>query len=203
MFPPSDTQTTQIPPERSWFGNDDAVIWVRDRGAVPFEEHYRSLLDHAYYVGLRFFNGNNHLAEEVAQETLTRAYERWDRVANHPNREAWIMNAAWKVSMEIERRQSRPLASYGLVELVGLGEDLVVERPVLVKALTRLTARQRTVTMARYYFGYDVAETASLLGMNESQVRTASHEATQKLRRLLEERGPVEATVGDPGVSPA
>jgi RNA polymerase sigma factor (sigma-70 family) len=179
------------------------VIWARDRDAVPFEEHYQSLLDHAYYVGFRFFSGNNHLAEEVAQETLTRAYERWDRVGGHPNREAWIMNAAWKVSMEIERRQSRPPAAYGLVDLAGLGEDLVVERPVLVKALARLTARQRTVTMARYYFGYDVAETASLLGMNESQVRTASHEATLKLRRLLGDREPNEATLRDPGVSPA
>lgn len=179
------------------------MIWARDRGDTPFEELYQSLLDHAYYVGLRFFSGNNHLAEEVAQETLTRAYERWDRVASHPNREAWIMNAAWKVSMEIERRQSRPPASYGLVELAGLGEDLVVERPLLLKALARLTTRQRSVAMARYYFGYDVAETASLLGMNDSQVRTASHEATLKLRRLLAEREASEATFVDPGVSPA
>jgi RNA polymerase sigma factor (sigma-70 family) len=183
------------------------VIWSRDRSDVPFEEHYRSLLDHAYYIGLRFFSGNNHLAEEVAQETLTRAYERWDRVARHPNREAWVMNAAWKVSMEIGRRQSRPTGE-GLADLTGLGEDLVVERPVLVAALNSLTARQRTVAMARYYFGYDIAEAALLLGMTESQVRTASHEATLKLRRLLRDRPQASDTVaesafGAPEVSPA
>ena len=107
------------------------VIWPRDRRDVSFEENYRSLLEHAYYIGLRFFSGDKHLAEEVAQETLTRAYERWDRVARHPNREAWVMNSAWKVSMEIQRQQGRR-APEGLVELTGLGVDLVVERPVLV-----------------------------------------------------------------------
>jgi RNA polymerase sigma factor (sigma-70 family) len=178
------------------------VAWSRERGAVPFEEHYRSLLEHAYFVGFRFFSGDSHLAEEVAQETLTRAYERWERVAGHPNPEAWVMNAAWKVSLEIQRRQSRPSAA-GVARLAGLGEDLLVERPVLINALTRLTTRQRTVAMARHYFGYDVAETAALLGMTESQVRTATHEATRKLRHLLRERSRGDAPIGDRGVSPA
>lgn len=163
------------------------------------------MLEHAYYIGLRFFSGDRHLAEEVAQETLTRAYERWDRVARHPNREAWVMNAAWKVSMEIQRQQGRPTPD-GAIELARLGEDLVVERPVLVAALARLTTRQRTVAMARYYFSYDVAETAAMLGMTESQVRTASYEAMLKLRRLLSARSANDTALverGDPGVSPA
>jgi len=171
------------------------VIWPRDRFDVPFEECYQSLLDHAYYVGYRFFSGNNHLAEEVAQETLTRAYERWERVARHPNREAWVMNAAWKVSLEVQRRQDRPPV-VGLVSLESLGEDAVVERPVLIDALARLTKRQRTVALARYYFDYDVAETALRLGMTQSQVRTASHEATLRLRHLLSERAPADPSRG-------
>ncbi len=56
------------------------MIWPRDPADVPFEENYQSVLDHAYFVGYRFFSGDNHLAEDVAQETLTRAYER-DKVA--------------------------------------------------------------------------------------------------------------------------
>jgi len=178
------------------------MIWPRDHGDVPFEENYQSLLDHAYFVGYRFFSGDNHLAEEVAQETLTRAYERWDRVARHPNREAWVMNAAWKVCMEVQRRQTRAPA-VGADALVSLGEDLVLERPVLIAALAKLTTRQRSVAMARYYFGYDVADTASVLGMSESQVRTASHEATLRLRSLLSERAPVAGSFPQTNVSPA
>jgi RNA polymerase sigma factor (sigma-70 family) len=178
------------------------VSWPRDHPNVPFEENYQSLLDHAYFVGYRFFSGDNHLAEDVAQETLTRAFERWDRVACHPNQEAWVMNAAWKVCMEVQRRRVRP-QTVGVVELEWLGEDLVVERPLLIKALATLTKRQRTVVMSRYYFGYDVAETASVLGMTDSQVRTASHEATRQLRRLLADRAPDDSAARSSEVSPA
>ena len=45
--------------------------------AGSFENRYESLLDHAYCVGLRFFGPDRHMAQEVAQETLTRAYESW------------------------------------------------------------------------------------------------------------------------------
>lgn len=178
------------------------MSWPRDHSTVAFEEIYESLLDHAYYVGYRFFSGDNHLAEDVAQETLTRAYERWDRVACHPNREAWVMNAAWKVCMEVQRRRDRP-QPVGLVDLEWLADDLVVERPVLIRALSSLTTRQRTVVMARYYFGYDVAETASVLGMTDSQVRTASHEATLRLRRLLTDRALDDTVIRSTEVSPA
>lgn len=60
-----------------------------------------------------------------------------------------------------------------------------MNHPHLTGALRRLTKRQRTVVMARYYFGYDVRASAELLGMSESQVKTATNEATTKLRRLL------------------
>jgi RNA polymerase sigma factor (sigma-70 family) len=176
------------------------VIWSRERREVPFEEQYRALLDHAYFVGYRFF-ADRHLAEEVAQESLTRAYERWERVERHPNQEAWVMNAAWKVCMEMKRRQSR--AAVGSLTFASLGEELVVERPVLVEALAKLTTRQRTVAMARYYFGYDVAETASVLGMTESQVRTASHEATLRLRSLMTDQEPRNAPLGGTAMRPA
>ncbi len=59
----------------------------------------------------------------------------------------------------------------------------MVERPVLVDGTGPAHDPAANVAMARYYFSYDVAETAALLGMTESQVRTASHEATLKLRR--------------------
>lgn len=176
------------------------MIWVRERRDVPFEEKYRSLLEHAYFVGYRFF-GDRHLAEEVAQESLTRAYERWERVERHPNQEAWVMNVAWKVCMEMKRRRARP--AVGSATLTWLGEDLVVERPVLVAALAKLTTRQRTVAMARYYFGYDVAETAAVLGMTESQVRTASHEATLRLRSLMADHTPGVMPLGGTAVRPA
>ena len=151
---------------------------------ASFEERYPPLLDHAYCVGLRFFGRDHDLAQEVAQETLTRAYERWSRVLRHPSPEAWIMNAAWKVSLELARKRGRGVPYHVIADSCSF-EDQIVNHPHLTGALRRLTKRQRTVVMARYYFGYDVRASAELLGMSESQVKTATNEATTKLRRLL------------------
>lgn len=159
---------------------------------VSFEEGYGLLLDHAYCVGLRFFGRDHHMAQEVAQETLARAYERWGRLSRHPRPEAWVMNAAWKVSLELERRRGRGLPYHVIPDRATLEED-IVDRPLLTAALRRLTKRQRTVVIARYYFGYDVQQSATLLGMTPSQVKTATHEASNRLRTMLGDE------MGDPG----
>lgn len=80
--------------------------WVTSDG-LSFEEAYSPLLEHAYYVGLRFFGRDRQMADEVAQETLTRAYERWSKVSRHPKPVAWVVDAAWKVSLELERKRGR------------------------------------------------------------------------------------------------
>lgn len=96
------------------------------------------------------------------------------------------MNAAWKVSLELERKRGRNLP-YHVVPDSDWAEDRIVSHPLLTSALRRLTKRQRTVVMARHYFGYDVRQSAELLGMSESQVKSATNEATTRLRRLLKE----------------
>ena len=136
-------------------------------------------------MGLRFFGRDHHMAQEVAQETLTRAYERWPRVSRHPSPEAWTMNAAWKVCLELERRRGRGLPYHVVQESAGADESRIVSHPLLTDALRKLTKRQRTVVMVRYYFGYDVNQAAALLGMSGSQVKTATNEATRKLRHVL------------------
>lgn len=168
----------------------EPALAVGDPSSSPvarsFEDRYESLLDHAYCVGLRFFGPDRHMAQEVAQETLTRAYESWGRVCRHPSPEAWVMNAAWKVSLELERKRGRNLP-YHIVQSSDWAENRIVSHPLLTCALRKLTKRQRTVVMARHYLGYDVREAAALLGMSESQVKSATNEATTKLRRLLKE----------------
>lgn len=151
---------------------------------LTFEEAYSPLLEHAYYVGLRFFGRDHQMADEVAQETLTRAYERWSKVSRHPKPVAWTVDAAWKVSLELERKRGRNVP-YHVIQEPAVAEDRVLMHPLLTDALRKLTARQRTVVMLRHYFGYDVRQAAELLGVSESKVKTATNEATTKLRRLL------------------
>ena len=49
----------------------------------------------------------------------------------------------------------------------------------------RLSARQQQVLVWRYYFDESVQQTAGRLGLTESKVKDATHEAVTKLGRLL------------------
>jgi RNA polymerase sigma factor (sigma-70 family) len=151
---------------------------------VPsFGEEFDRLLPYAYNVGWRLF-GTRQLAEDVAQETLTRAFVRWSKVSGHPNPEAWVVITATNVAREIARRRrpfDAPLEPPRLFDV----DDEPFAHPELVAALGKLSARQRAVFVHRHAFDLSVEETAELLELSASQVKDASHEARQKLRRSL------------------
>ena len=144
------------------------------------------LLRFAYHVGYRFRGGDTTFAEDVAQEALTRAYAAWNRIRDHPNLEAWITTTAFHVSLELSRQQQRagrPQTSTP-VDVPG-DEQRVADADELAHALRRLSARQQQVLMWRYYFDESVQQTAGRLGLTESKVKDATHEAVTKLGRLL------------------
>lgn len=53
------------------------------------------------------------------------------------------------------------------------------------RALTRLSQRQREVTVLRYYLGMDLSEIAGVLGVSEGTVKTQLFRARRALAELL------------------
>jgi RNA polymerase sigma factor (sigma-70 family) len=156
-------------------------------GTSSFDTWFARLLPLAYNVGYRFRGGDPAFAEEVAQEALTRAYVSWDRIRSHPNLEAWVTTTALHVSLEFGRqkqRANRPPPAPRPVEVPG-DEDQIVDADVLAQAMRRLSGRQQEVLVWRYYFDQSVRQTAERLGLTESKVKDATHEAVTKLSRLL------------------
>lgn len=151
-----------------------------------FEVWFPRLLPFAYNVGYRFFSGNPVLAEDVAQESLTRAFVSWRKVADHPNLEAWVTITALHVALEMSRtnrRAERP-DPRRLPATLPSPEVAVDNAAEAAAALHKLSTRQQEVLVLRYYFDYSVSETATALGLTDSKVKDATHEATTKLARL-------------------
>jgi RNA polymerase sigma factor (sigma-70 family) len=169
------------------------MVWTRRVGlrtvdhVESFETWFPRLLPYAYNVGYRFSGRNPMFAEDVAQESLTRAYAVWDRVSRHPNLEAWVSTTAFHVSLEFSRQQQRFGRADGLpwsVEVPGY-EQQVADADELARVLRRLSSRQQQVLMWRFYFDQSVEEAANRLGLTASKVKDATHEAVTKLGRLL------------------
>jgi RNA polymerase sigma factor (sigma-70 family) len=149
-----------------------------------FERRFPTLMLIAFNVGCRFFRGNRDAAEDVAQETMTRAYVRWTTVSAHPKLEAWVATTALYVAFEMSRRDRASRTPVPIPADEANGETRILAADQVERVLRRLSPRQRDVVIWRFYFDYSVAETAEILGITESKVKDATHEATSKFAKL-------------------
>jgi RNA polymerase sigma factor (sigma-70 family) len=180
----------EMPDDWARSSTDDVTVAHRrsERDPDPsFEEWFRRLHPFAYKVGYRFRRGDTGFAEDVAQESLARAYAAWSRIHDHPNLEAWITVTALRVSFELDRQQRRAgrRASTTAVSDPSTEEQRLADADLLTRALGRVSARQQQVLMWRFYFDQSVQQTAQRLGLTESKVKDATHEAVIKLAPVL------------------
>ncbi len=134
---------------------------------------------------LTLATGRRDVAEELAQESLVRAWERWDRVSGLASPEQWTMRVGFNLAKSWHRRRlaewraNRRTGAAEMVAWEGDGADVVAVRA----AVAGLPERQRAVVIARFFLGYDVKGAAALLGCAEGTVKAATHQALANLRR--------------------
>lgn len=150
--------------------------------------------EHARLVGaLTLFVGERDVAEELAQDALVRACQRWEHLERMESPRAWLhtvgMNLArsWVRRRAAERRararhDARPAPADS-------GAD-TADRIAVRAAVAALPERQRMAVVLRYYADLPAAQVADRMGCAEATVRALTHQAISALRRsggLLEE----------------
>ena len=128
--------------------------------------------------------GDHHLAQDLVQAALLQAARHWGRI--HTSPEAYVRRAMYHQNISWWRRRritETPLASYD--GAAGAGDtDL---RLTLDQALARLTAKQRTVLVLRFYEDLTEVETARALGISAGTVKSTTRQALGRLRTLAPE----------------
>lgn len=125
------------------------------------------------------------VAEELAQEALARAWERWDAVSAMASPEGWVFRVAFNLaSSERRRRGAERRARTRLGDPGGTVIDSA-EAVALRETLRSLPARQRSAIVLRYYAGLSVTESAEVLACAEGTVKSLTSQALQRLRREL------------------
>lgn len=128
------------------------------------------------------------LAEEFAQEAMTRLCRDWDRVGRGPSPRAWLyrvafnlVNSHWR-RLAVRRRVDRQLAdAAGVADHAGSTADRIDVR----RALAGLSGRERAVIVLRYFVDLPVDQTAHVLGLSDQAVRSLSHRAIKRLRTIM------------------
>jgi RNA polymerase sigma-70 factor (ECF subfamily) len=134
-------------------------------------------------------------AEDVAQETLLRAFRHYSVLDESKGSvRAWLFTVARNIVID-EWRASRGHRELAVAEMPEApdpssdGTDQLLLSWVVADALTSLSPEHRGVLLECYYRGASVAEAARRLGIPEGTVKSRTHYALRALRLALDEMG--------------
>lgn len=152
---------------------------------ADFDDFYRSRRERVARA-LALTLGDAHLGAEAADEAMTRAYQRWNRVSAYDDPGAWVYRVGLNWATSVIRRRNR--APRPLFE--PSPSDITVNEPSVVAALGELPVNQRAVVICRFYLGLSEAETAAALHVRPGTAKSRLHRALAHLRTRLDHLSP-------------
>ena len=177
-------------------GSDVSLVaQARDGDAEAYRElverHGRNVFRLSYRL-----TGNEQDAEDVVQETFLKAYRNLSRYDGRAGFGTWAYRIATNSALDLLRRRERartePLPdgedapeppSEGLTpERVAEGSELGRR---LARAMTRLSASEKTAFVLRHQEGCSLQEIAAALGIRTGAAKTCVFRAVAKLRAAL------------------
>jgi RNA polymerase sigma-70 factor (sigma-E family) len=130
--------------------------------------------------------GDEHRADDLVQQAITKLYLRWDRVSAVEHVDQYVR--AMLVRGFIDERR-RSWARVGLVAHVPdtpvQPDERVEDWLVLRAALSRAPRRQQAVLVLRFLCDLSVEEVAAALGCTEGTVKSQTSRGLATMRRLL------------------
>jgi RNA polymerase sigma-70 factor (sigma-E family) len=168
-------------------GGDMAGASVSDVGVSARDgfEAFVAARGDALWRSAWLLTGDAHLAEDLVQTALAKAWPRFERVGD--GFEAYVRRTMFTTYVAWWRRKwngERPTSE--LPESASTPRDLA-GRHDLVVALGALPKGQRAVVVLRYFEDLTEAQTADLLGVSTGTVKSQASRALRTLRTLLTE----------------
>lgn len=134
--------------------------------------------------------GDRHAAEDLVQDALARAAQRWTVIAEADSPDAYVRRILYTRSIDTWRRTRRePVASEHVGSSSASPDTTAATdtRVTLAAALRRLTPKQRAVLVLRFYEDRSEVESARILGCSVNTVKSQTRHALGRLRELAPE----------------
>jgi RNA polymerase sigma-70 factor (ECF subfamily) len=167
------------------------MIEPTDLSAVPevgaasvFEEFFLAQHERLFQA-LYLLTGDRSEADDLAQEALLRAYERWDRVGAMESPAGYV----YRTALNLHRSQLRRLIVRARRVFASIpAEDLsgpVAASQDVRRALAQLPRGQRDALILVGWLGLGSEEAGRVLGIDASSVRGRLHRGRASLRDQL------------------
>lgn len=163
---------------------------VRDPLSADFDAFYRRELP-AMVALAAAITGNTIAAEDLAQEALLRAYNRWDEVGAYDKPGAWVRRVTINLALTSRKRAGTELkAKLRLLSWDRPTAHVVEPHPPrfdnVWSAVAKLPGQQRAAVALHYLEDRAVADIAEILDCSESTARVHLHRGRNTLASLLE-----------------
>jgi RNA polymerase sigma-70 factor (ECF subfamily) len=146
----------------------------------PVEAAYR-VHGERLWRSLLAFTGDPDVASDAAAEAFAQALRRGDALRDPA---AWVWRAAFRIAAgDLKARRATSPAA------VRPGEDPIAasdEADRLLRALARLSPKERGSVVLHHYAGFPVREVAATIGSTSAAVRVHLSRGRKKLRAILE-----------------
>ncbi len=183
---------TQVERERE----RELVARAQKGDRAAFAALLREHQDEVYTLARRLV-GDSHLASDVAQEALIRAWRALPKFRGDAKLSTWLYritaNTAWTHKKRASRLQGASIDDHADVAApVGadhpeIAGEIIELRSRLRQALDRLPDSQREVVVLKDVYGWSHAEIAESLDISVTAAKVRLHRARARLARDLEE----------------
>ena len=151
---------------------------------APSFEHFYASTVRRLFTALCLVTGDRHEAEEIAQESFVRVFERWDRVCEFDDPTGYL----FRVSMNVFRGRYRRAAlavRRALFLAPKATDDLaaVETHDAVVRLLRGLDVKQRAAVVLTAILDYRAEEAGEMLGISASSVRSLTTRARALMKR--------------------
>jgi RNA polymerase sigma-70 factor (ECF subfamily) len=151
---------------------------------VSFDSFFERERDRLYRA-LWLVTRNRFEAEELTQEAFVRLLERWDRVSVMDDPRAYLFRTAMNAFRTSYGRAM--LAAKRTVRVLPADDTIteIDERDAAVRALARLSPRQRAAVVLTDLLGFRSEEAAPMLGIRASTLRMHASRAHAALKETM------------------
>ena len=158
-----------------------------------FEELYNSYYKDVYYFVLKLTGYQEHITEEVTQETFFQAFLSLKRFRGECSIKSWLCQIAKNTYYKYLRTHAKQLDMEEELFIEKEGKTLseVVEEKQMMshlrKVIAELSERDRTIAECRLFCDMSYREIGSILGIREATAKVLFSRVKVKIQQRLKE----------------
>lgn len=164
---------------------DKLILCVANGDMSALETLYNSMYREIYGYLLSML-GNQHIAEDLAQDTFIRVYKYAPKFVPEGYGKSWVYKIAVRLALTYFKNNSKHNAELSEhIPSVTNSEEQVVNSQVVAEAMQKISDEERQIISLHALSGFTLAEIADILNKPLGTVKWKHSQAIKKLRSIL------------------